>query len=469
MTSHLNLMFSIWIGYYPNQDDPMFPRTQASIGTGRAWRGPTGNSWVQMHSLVNQKFTIFEGNCKVNILDITQGSYGNCYLVAALAALASLRSCIIKDSFLTHEDNPEHIYVTRWFMHGRPRIVAVDDWIPAENGVPTGVPPNGRDTFWVQILEKAWSKMLGSYRNTSGGNQCDVFTALTGAPNEMYYHQNERDLKVMFNTICGWLKIGRPVGSVAHSGQLDNGHAYAIVGCYTVTLNGQTHDLIKHYNPYNQGSRYKNNPWGDNSPNLNAVKDQIPDFIGDDKDGYTYQNLSDFKNNFSFVIASWSMPGYTPLVFETPWNQEVRYGNWASYSWTLTVKAPQVGKRLFIYIHDGTARGIDEAAWQCKDLVATDKNGTQTKSFKVNSGRYPIDKYNQIIVESPIEGDYTITANVYQNKEFGSFPLAVYAVTNGVQFNEPFKKYELYDQRYQKPCSQTCTSGLCNFSRGQCA
>lgn len=35
------------------------------------------------------------------------------------------------------EDNANHVYVSRWLIDGKPRIVAVDDWIPGSGNRPS--------------------------------------------------------------------------------------------------------------------------------------------------------------------------------------------------------------------------------------------------------------------------------------------------------------------------------------------
>lgn len=42
--------------------------------------------------------------------------------------------------------------------------------------------------MWVMLLEKAWSKVNGSYENTIIGLPSDALKCLTGAPIEFYNH-----------------------------------------------------------------------------------------------------------------------------------------------------------------------------------------------------------------------------------------------------------------------------------------
>ena len=52
-------------------------------------------------------------------------------MLAAIASLANVRNGeLIRNVFMSLEDNKNHVYVTRWLMDGKPRLVAVDDWVP---------------------------------------------------------------------------------------------------------------------------------------------------------------------------------------------------------------------------------------------------------------------------------------------------------------------------------------------------
>jgi hypothetical protein len=121
-----------------------------------------------MHD-ISSEFRIFtEGS--LNNFDIHQGSLGNCYLLAAFASLVNIRGGeIIKDLFETKVDNQKHVYVTRWLINGKPRFVAVDEWVPGSGKSPSFSQPTGDHDVWALILEKAWAKIHGNYMKTQSG------------------------------------------------------------------------------------------------------------------------------------------------------------------------------------------------------------------------------------------------------------------------------------------------------------
>lgn len=52
-----------------------------------------------------------------------------------MASLAYLdNGYYIRNMFMTKPNDPNHIYVTRWFIDGRPVYVSVDDFLPGKNG-----------------------------------------------------------------------------------------------------------------------------------------------------------------------------------------------------------------------------------------------------------------------------------------------------------------------------------------------
>ena len=51
------------------------------------------------------------------------------------------------------------------------------------------------------VLEKAWAKVFGSYQRIEGGQTQDTLYALTGATCEKIYHEEVKNLKVLWELI----------------------------------------------------------------------------------------------------------------------------------------------------------------------------------------------------------------------------------------------------------------------------
>ena len=121
-----------------------------------------------MHD-VNKNFKIFNDG-PLEAVDIGQMGLGDCYLLAGLAALANVANGdFVKEAFNTKVDNANHVYVTRWLIQGKPRFVAVDDWVPGGAQGMAFAQSSLDGEFWGPILEKAWAKIHGSYMAAEAG------------------------------------------------------------------------------------------------------------------------------------------------------------------------------------------------------------------------------------------------------------------------------------------------------------
>ena len=75
----------------------------------------------------------------------------------------------MREAFNTPQDNANHVYVTRWLINGKPRFVAVDDWVPGDANGMAFAQVSREGEFWAPILEKAWAKIHGSYMAAEAG------------------------------------------------------------------------------------------------------------------------------------------------------------------------------------------------------------------------------------------------------------------------------------------------------------
>jgi uncharacterized protein with LGFP repeats len=97
------------------------------------------------------------------LLEINQGSVGDCYFVATLGSLAAKNPQAIRDMFI---DNGDGTYSVRFFNRGRPEYVTVDTWLPSRNDklvyALEGRPllaenaNSSRQGLWLALAEKAF-------------------------------------------------------------------------------------------------------------------------------------------------------------------------------------------------------------------------------------------------------------------------------------------------------------------------
>ena len=122
--------------------------------------------------------------------------------MAALAGLAEdppeiahlRKGTRVSDNFLVHEVNEAGCYAVRMVVNGEELIVVVDDWFPFyidHNGdekfcFSQSKISEGKGEIWVQILEKAWAKVCGSFEACEMGTAQEAFNNIDGTPCEVF-------------------------------------------------------------------------------------------------------------------------------------------------------------------------------------------------------------------------------------------------------------------------------------------
>lgn len=98
---------------------------------------------------------------------------------------------LVERLFLTKEYNEEGVYRLRICKNGEWYEVVIDDYFPC---FPSGGPLFSRgqgNELWVLILEKAYAKLHGGYKNIVGGNPHEAMMDLTGCPTTSFTFSNE--------------------------------------------------------------------------------------------------------------------------------------------------------------------------------------------------------------------------------------------------------------------------------------
>ena len=94
---------------------------------------------------------------------------------------------LLKSAILTHTVNNASIYAVRFYIRGKPWVIAVDDYLLMQNlyGKNKTVfagPSKDKKSIWAAVFEKAWAKMKGNYLITESGYISEGIIALTGVP-----------------------------------------------------------------------------------------------------------------------------------------------------------------------------------------------------------------------------------------------------------------------------------------------
>jgi len=192
--------------------------------------------------------------------DIVQGSLGDCYYLAGLAALARTHPETIKQAFVTKgEINSlgRSIYQLRFMVDGETKIVAIDDSIPMdeEEGYETVfyfAKLGAGEEVWPALLEKGFAKLFGSYFAIRGGWAFQTFKAITQAPVDILQEASGYDMYLFAKEAHenNWPVTG---GSIDNDFGTASGHAFVILN--TGTKEGQL--AIQVYNPWGTSNQYE--------------------------------------------------------------------------------------------------------------------------------------------------------------------------------------------------------------------
>lgn len=415
-----------------------------------------------MHD-VTPKFRIFGDT--ITPTDIHQGSLGNCYLLAAFASLANIRDGeLIKDVFETKEDNEDHIYITRWMINGKPRFVAIDEWIPGRGKTPSFSKVSADFDFWAIILEKAWAKIHGTFMITQGGWQTAVWKSLTQAPVFDKYHSANEDPAKFFDFVKGLLDKEYPVGAATVNIKQTNevaGHAYAILGAYVVTTDdGNKVKLFRMYNPWGK-DYWQTNPWADTNTAVwtENMKRQVP-YSNNSFDGSYFLTVEDFLSNFGATNWGEVKKGYD-IVF-TDINLNQNNDQVVDYEIEFEIIDSAEGDAFYIFNDQSDSRIFLE----CPPPFSISNHvivGPQAQTYKVAGEDYWT---KTIKLVNPSKGVYKSKISVNLKKNYMKYlTLTIYGPSGKMRFT----KGSIYIEKPEKICPNGCSGkGTCNTFNGKC-
>jgi WXG100 family type VII secretion target len=215
-----------------------------------------------------------------SLTDIKQGHLGNCYLIAAIGAIADTHPEIIRNAI---HPNPDGTYtVTFYDNNGNPVEIKVTPDFPKSKAGKNFAQSTQDEELWVALTEKAYVKWKTGgteakhYEQVAGGDAGDAMRALTG---EKIYTLNIRKSSAegIGDNIRQALNEGNPVtvGIKPTIGQhLDNAADFLVRDEWVDRTRGNSQDLVgKHAYVVksikgNQVTLY--NPWGKGPQNRSA-------------------------------------------------------------------------------------------------------------------------------------------------------------------------------------------------------
>jgi hypothetical protein len=138
--------------------------------------------------------------------DVKQGAIGDCYLLAALAAVAKANPSIIEGMIKDNGDGTYDVSIyedVAWFGKDlKKKTVKVTQTFPLdEKGDPiyakkaTGL--DGKPALWVMLIEKAYAQLKGGYEDIGGGGDSgEALEAITGKKVKEYDLDEYKDFQI---------------------------------------------------------------------------------------------------------------------------------------------------------------------------------------------------------------------------------------------------------------------------------
>ena len=256
-------------------------------------------TWMRASDIFkNKKYSLFE--TYIDIINISQGSLGDCYFLASIFSLAKYPN-LIYQLFKTKYLNKEGYFELIFYIDGKFQIVIVDDYLPIKiKTKEICFSKSLNNEIWICILEKAWAKINGGYTNIIKGWMHQVLQAFTGFQSEIFKHK-------IFNSEILWNKIIEAknnnfiitcsTGKNVKEFDLVNKHAYSFIDCMEIISKGKKVKLVLIKCTWK--NKNWNGDWGHESPLWGEEeKKQINSY--NNKDLF-FMSFEDFYNIFNLT------------------------------------------------------------------------------------------------------------------------------------------------------------------------
>ncbi len=244
--------------------DSLFPADRESILSSRGlWNKNHQDQLVSYQFdyarpetfLNTEDYVVFDD--KVTFSDVKQGYLGDCYYLAALAALTEFPGLINSNFKNGGARSQNGYYEILMFIDEEWQIVIVDDLIPRIQGHrrPCFADSDPRNVIWPMLLEKAWAKINGGYANITGGKSCWPFHILTGFPSSIYYNQQFRNKDDLWRLLksCDRRSEIMVSGSCKQGNGIVPGHAYTLISVTEIDNDSEPLRLVCLRNPWGRG------------------------------------------------------------------------------------------------------------------------------------------------------------------------------------------------------------------------
>ncbi len=198
---------------------PLDPMADASVNPDATNEYAMDARYMQLNGVIAVQG---EGDANaIDANDVKQGSIGNCYFVAQLAAQAKADPSVIQNLI---KDNGNGSYTVSLYLKDKRQPwkrnktdIVISSEFPTSNGTsaayakPGDVGKDGAE-LWVMLIEKAFAKHAGGYEETRGKKtpDGDVFGLMTGV-NSGYREMSSLSGDNLLKLCEGAVKGGKPV------------------------------------------------------------------------------------------------------------------------------------------------------------------------------------------------------------------------------------------------------------------
>lgn len=314
-------------------EDPDFPAVDTSLFFSK--KPPRPFVWKRPNEIVNDPKMFVGGASR---FDITQGMLGDCWLLAAVAALCQYEGLLYQVVPPDQDFKTEYCGIIRFrfWQYGRWEEVVVDDRLPTYNNKLVFLHSAQNNEFWSALLEKAYAKLCGSYESLKGGQTSEAMEDFTSGVTETF--QTAKAPNNFFKLLlkaqerqslmcCSIEAKPNEIEAKLNNG-LIKGHAYTITGISKV----KQHELIRIRNPWGN-EREWNGAWSDESNEWKTLSEAEKKEIGlsYDDDGEFWMSFSDFVANYTRVEVCLLSPDSAGDSDRKRWEMEINQGTWQAH------------------------------------------------------------------------------------------------------------------------------------------
>jgi len=309
---------------------------------------------------------LFVDGCKPN--DIHQGELGDCWFLSAIACLSAHGQLVEK--LFTYTDAQKGLYVVRFYKNGVFQDVTVDDYFPSKYGQCAFASSGHKEETWVQVLEKAYAKLHGSYDSIEGGFVNDALVDMTGGiGGKMHLHDKEARKEINDGTL--WAKLlglardGHLLGCGSGAGKdtdisdlgIVQGHAYSILRVEEVEGNR----LVQLRNPW--GSTEWKGKWSDGDKDSWTQKMKKKLDYKNGNDGSFWMAFEDFVNHYRCVYTCRLFDDWNRVFVTSEWRGETAggCGNYPTYANNPKISLSIKGRvNVILTLEQADSRGVHE-------------------------------------------------------------------------------------------------------------